>query len=80
MDVDSVEDARKARSAGCVGAMAAIPVFILLFLASSLSDCFPTAPCDRSVVREAVVPSFLIALIISQCCYWTIRWAQRHRR
>jgi hypothetical protein len=60
--------------------MVAIPVFVLLFFASIMSDCMPLIPCNKSILREAVVPSMIVALIISQCSYWTVRWKQRHGR
>jgi hypothetical protein len=79
MKPDATEDARKARSAGCIGATIVIPVFIFLWFASAMSDCLPLAPCERSVLREAVLPSLIVALIVSQGCYWTARWVQRRR-
>lgn len=48
---------------GCAAAfIAALPVFIYLFLAETLGDCLPEVPCRKSFPLYVLVPTTLVAL------------------
>jgi hypothetical protein len=79
MAIDPEEKARRARSAGCLGALIGIPVLLCLAALFGLTACGrPNVVCRQSSFwREVTLPTLAITALASLCCYWAARWWHR---